>query len=181
MPFRLRGGRLFLWAGLKHWRFLRLCASSGSIFRETGGRVRAVPRPSRHRPLRRVKGPPAPCGCRAAPCPPEAFAHDRLFFIARRHGPARGVRDMGIHGAWRGYGVHGQVLFAAEPRRHARLCGGRDDRGFLLVAARARAGDDRAPWASGLRAGGARLPCRGRSPAVDGHHPAAYPSHGERA
>ena len=89
-----------------------------------------------------------------------AFMTD--FQFTRGDGSACGVLYMGVYRIRGGHGLHREIVFPPDARRDARFRGGCDDRRFLLVVARPRAGDEFTSRPVGLCSGGAGLSCRGR-------------------
>ena len=88
--------------------------------------------------------------------------YDGFFQFTRGDGSACGVLYMGVYRIRGGHGLHREIVFPPDARRDARFRGGCDDRRFLLVVARPRAGDEFTSRPVGLCSGGAGLSCRGR-------------------
>lgn len=88
--------------------------------------------------------------------------YDGFFQFTRGDGSACGVLYMGVYRIRGGHGLHREIVFPPDARRDARFRGGCDDRRFLLVVARPRAGNEFTSRPVGLCSGGAGLSCRGR-------------------
>ena len=86
--------------------------------------------------------------------------YDGFFQFTRGDGSACGVLYMGVYRIRGGHGLHREIVFPPDARRDARFRGGCDDRRFLLVVARPRAGDEFTSRPAGLCSRGAGLSCR---------------------